>query len=50
MTNKDVWEKEDIRRRLLATMLCSANTGRFIGSHCRWVSFWQGLFKKSRMQ
>ncbi|MHB1400007.1 MAG: hypothetical protein ACYDAI_16930 [Trichloromonadaceae bacterium] len=42
-------EKEAIRRHLLATMVCSANTGRFIGSPGGWVSFWQGLFKKARM-
>lgn len=49
LRNPPTLEKEAIRRHLLATMVCSANTGRFIGSTGGWVSFWQGLFKKSRM-
>ncbi len=53
MVGRDViesGEKEAIRRHLLATMLRSANTGRLNDPHRRRASFWQGLFKKSRMQ
>jgi hypothetical protein len=39
------WEREALRRNLLATMLCSANASRSKGSHGRWARFWQGLFK-----
>jgi hypothetical protein len=42
-------EKETIRRYLLATMLCSANTSPIKGSHGGWGNFWQGLFKRTRM-
>jgi hypothetical protein len=42
-------EKETIRRSLLATMLCSANTSPLKGSHGSWGNFWQGWFKRTRM-
>ena len=52
MTGKDVggaWEKELIRRHLLASTICHADAGGMKGSQGRWTTLWQRLFKKSRM-
>jgi hypothetical protein len=42
-------EKEAIRRHLLASTICPADTGGLKGSHGRWARLWQILFAKSRM-
>ena len=52
MTNKDVqenWEKEAIRRRLLASTISSTYTGGLKGSPNRLASYWQKLLKKTWM-
>ena len=52
MTDKELgenWEKETIRRQLLASTISLADLGGFNSSHGRFGNIWKRLVKRARL-